>query len=57
MAMKKQYNIPAIQIEIAEATSIMAVSKVDDIVIHERPSDGEVLTKEYNSDNQWDIEW
>ena len=57
MAMKKQYNIPAIQIEKADATSIMAVSKVDDIVIHERPSDGEVLTKEYNSDNQWDIEW
>ncbi len=56
--MKKQYNIPAIiQIEIAEAVSKMAVSKVDDIVIHENPSDGEVLTKEYNSNNQWDIEW
>lgn len=55
--MKKRYVFPAIQIEIAEATSIMAVSKVDDIVIHEKPSDGEVLTKEYNSDNQWDLDW
>lgn len=56
-AMKKQYNIPSVQIETAEAISIMAISSIDDIVIHDKASDGEILSKEYDSDDDWDSDW
>jgi hypothetical protein len=55
--MKKQYNIPSVQIETAEAISIMAISSIDDIVIHDKASDGEILSKEYDSDDDWDSDW
>lgn len=55
--MKKQYIIPTIQINAIQASSLMAVSSIDDIQIVDRESDGDILARENPFFDVWDDDW
>jgi len=55
--MKKQYIIPTIQIIAIQASSLMAVSSIDDIQIVDRESDGDILARENPFFDVWDDDW
>ncbi len=54
--MKKQYIIPTSRIHAVEADSLIAESEIENIQIHDRESDGEILVKESQSGIPWE-EW